>query len=180
MFDIMNRALSVVALLSAVTSSHAAGFACESETSVLLARANVLKTAYSRDDATAIANLTHSSLIRLAGGRSRLIEMTNAAMKKLRADHIQVEKYDIFPPSKTYVAGADYVCFLPRESVMSSPGLRVRELGFLVAIRDAAPSSPWLFLDSAGLREKPEVLWKLLPNLPRDVETPANSVTVLQ
>jgi hypothetical protein len=48
----------------------------------------------------------------------------------------------------------------------------------MIAIRPVG-GSEWKYLDGAGLRKHPEMLYQLLPKLERDIALPPNTIEVL-
>jgi hypothetical protein len=61
---------------------------------------------------------------------------------------------------------------VPKRSTIEADGRRVRSQGFYVAVRKKSEKE-WKLLDGAGFRGNPEMLWTLLPELPRGVTIPA-------
>ena len=68
---------------------------------------------------------------------------------------------------------------MPRVSVAEVQGKKVKSTTFMIAIRYTA-TRDWKYLDGAGLRQRPELLYHLLPELQRDIALPPNRVEVLQ
>lgn len=153
---------------------------CQSDSAEILSRVNVIDTALVKGDAQSIINLTDTSLFELSGGKEKALLATKQAMSQMKQAGITVEKSTIGKPSQTYKAGTKSVCFIPKEMMMSVKGVRGRSVGYLIAINNNANDSPWLFLDSAGLQKKPELLWKLVPGLPKDIKLPPNFTELVQ
>ena len=48
-------------------------------------------------------------------------------------------------------------------------------IGYLVAVR-SKDGGAWTYLDGAGLRTRPGLLYRLLPDLERDIPLPPNTL----
>jgi hypothetical protein len=149
---------------------------CATESTVVLAGVRELFAAYALGDAIQTARLTHPSLIRLFGGRVSFVETISTLIRAQKTQGFSVESWRLGTPSKTYQAGADLVCFVPGETIIKTSSGRFREIGYTIAVRDSGPSGHWQFLGSSGLRDRPALLWDLLPNLPREVQLPPNRI----
>jgi hypothetical protein len=60
---------------------------------------------------------------------------------------------------------------VPKRNITEVDGRTVRSQGFYVAVRKKS-GKEWKLIEGAGFRKNPELLWKLLPDLPRGVEIP--------
>jgi hypothetical protein len=54
----------------------------------------------------------------------------------------------------------------------------MKSTSYMVAIKGS--DGTWRYLDGAGARRDPKILWTLLPDLPKEVELPENTVTVIK
>lgn len=147
---------------------------CQSDSAEILKRVDAMDTAFVKGDAQSIINMTDSSLFELGGGKEKALSATKQAMDQMKQAGMILEKSTIGKPSKTYRAGTKSVCFVPKEMMMSVKGVRGRSVGYLIAINRNENNSQWLFLDSAALQKKPELLWLLIPGLPKDIKLPPN------
>lgn len=153
---------------------------CQTESAELLNRANAMTSAFTKGDAEAIVAMTDPSLFELAGGKEKLLAVTKQAMDSMKQADYVLEKATLGKPTKTYLANKKAVCFIPKELTMNINGRKGRSVGYLVAIKDEKSGSQWLFLDSAGFQKKPELLWRLVPGLPKKLELPPNFTEVIQ
>jgi hypothetical protein len=122
-------------------------------------------------DYEAIRGATHPSLIEQAGGEEKFRESTEKALSMLQSGKIKVGDDELGTPSGLHEAGEDWVCFVPKRNVIEVDGRKVRSQGFYVAVKNKTDGS-WKFLDGAGMRNDPEMLWTLLPDVPRGIELP--------
>jgi hypothetical protein len=142
-------------------------------------RALKIKEAMDKNDVDAIINTTHPVLFPLMGGKENFEKVTRAAVVRLKSSGIKQEESTLGTPTRTYSAGADTICFIPRTSIFSAEGKRIRSIGFLVAIRNTS-SPEWLFLDGSGMRNNPALLKKLFPDLEDGVTFPENRKEVIE
>jgi hypothetical protein len=171
----MNQKLCVLVLIASA-SPPVLGIeqSCRSESDTLLKRAHALSLATVQGDATTVARHTHPFFIRRAGGRPKFAEFVKSVAKHMKDEGYTVTSFTFSPPLLTHRSGANIVCLIPIQTAVAGPPGQFIETGFLVAVRDLAPSSSWVFFGSSGLRTNPEILWEVLPDLPRDVQLPPN------
>lgn len=131
--------------------------------------------AFERGDAEPMIQRTHPSLKAMVGGDEAFAAMTRNAVVQLGAMGLTFVSQEIGAPTRVYPAGKEEVCFVPRISVMALQGRQVKSIGYMVAIRPKGGGT-WTYLDGAGLRTRPELLYRLLPDLERDVPLPTNTL----
>lgn len=148
------------------------------DNTALTQRAQTVQRAFDAGDADSIIRYTHPIVIKFFGSREKFETTTRQAVKAL-AGKLTIEKTEWGTPSPVYVSGSDEVCFLPKTSIARVGEKRARSVGFLIAARQKG-TGDWLFLDSASLRKDPAFLWKIFPELPKDVVPPPNTVEVLK
>lgn len=133
--------------------------------------------AFNRGVAKALIERSHHSVYELAGGREKLEAALMEAAKQLMEKGVVIESFRVGLPGKLYQAGTASVCFIPKTTVMMAEDLRFKSTSYMVAIRDG--DGTWGYLDGAGARRDPEQLWELLPDLPKDVKLPENTIRPL-
>ena len=149
----------------------------ETDTKSLLERAELLQQAFAKGDAEFIIRYTHPVILQFFPSPEKFAETTREAIKSL-ADQATFEEVKWGTPTPVYISGDQEITFLPRTSVMRVGDRRARSVSFMIAGRKR-DTTEWYFLDSATLRKKPEFLWQLFPDLPRDIKTPTNTIEVL-
>jgi hypothetical protein len=142
-----------------------------------LEKAESLQAAFDRGDAEAIIASTHPAIFNTVG-REEFEKVARQSVASLGGKVTTISR-TWGEPSAVYSSGPDEVCFLPRESVLEMEGKRASSKGFLIAARKKG-AGEWLFLDGSGLRNNPELLWKLFPGLPKDVKLPPNKAELMQ
>jgi hypothetical protein len=153
---------------------------CQSDSAEILSRVNAMNTAFEKGDAKTIVDMTDPALFDISGGKEKALSMTKQVMDQIVKSGLIIEKLMVGKLTKTYMAATKSVCFVPKEVIMSIKGVRGRSVSYLVAINRNTANSPWLFLDSAGLQKKPELLWTLVPGLPKDIKLPPNHTELIQ
>lgn len=137
----------------------------------LVEKAKTLQAAFDRGDVETIIASTHPAIFNIVS-REEFKKVLRQSVDSL-VGKVTTISQTWGEPSAIYLSGPDEVCFLPRESVMEMNGKRANSKGFLIAARKKGTVG-WLFLDGAGLRKNPELLWKLFPDLPKEIDLPPN------
>jgi hypothetical protein len=150
-----------------------------SDRRTLLAEAEKLGDAFEKGDADYIIAKTHPSLSTIMGGKENFEDLTRKTMTQLAELDVEFIESSLGTPSQIYPSDKEIVCFVPKNSLIKVGEKRIRSKGFLIAAR-AASGGEWLFLDGAGLRKNPQMLWKLFPALATDIELPENTQEVLE
>ena len=150
----------------------------DADVSRLRAEIAAMMTAFDRGDPSIFLELTHPSLQNLAGGPDAFAALVRQSIETLRQGGVKSISEEIGAPTQTYAAGEEEVCFVPRVTVMDIQGRRVRSTTFMIAVRRVGDSQ-WKYLDGAGLRRSPDLLYQLLPKLERGIALPANQVETL-
>jgi hypothetical protein len=165
--------LPVILLLAAPAPGSAKDLSKE-EVEAVKAEIDGMMSDFEEGDAKTLLDKTHDSIFELVGGREAFERGLLQGVKQIMESGIMFEESELGEPTELHRAGDEELCFVPRTSVIVAGGRKIRSVGFLVAIRPV-DGEPWKFLDGAGLRRKPELLWKLLPDLPKDIELPPNT-----
>jgi hypothetical protein len=133
---------------------------------------DALERSFREADLDGIVKGTYPGLIVQAGGEEKFRESLEGAVAMLKAGKIKISDMRLEAPAELHEAGDERVGFVPKRSTIEVDGRKVRSRGFYVAVRKAAENE-WKLLDGAGFRGNPELLWTLLPKLPREVAIPA-------
>lgn len=149
------------------------------EKKVVSEKAEALQSAFDKGDAEAVIAGTHPVLIKAFGSREQFELRTRESIKALLAKKVTIVSRVWGEPTPVYLSGTDEVCFVPRDAVVQMGDKRARSTGYFVAARTRG-TAEWLFLDGTGLRESPELLWRLFPELPKDIVLPPNKVELIK
>ncbi len=149
------------------------------EQKVLLEQAEKLGEAFEKGDADYIIAKTHPSLSGIMGGKEKFENLTRTTMTQLESLNVEFIESSLGTPTQTYPSDDEVVCFVPKNSLIKVGEKKVKSKGFLIAARPAS-GGDWLFLDGAGLRKNPQMLWKLFPKLAKDIELPENTQEIVE
>ncbi|MEG0182499.1 MAG: hypothetical protein RR704_03440 [Stenotrophomonas sp.] len=162
----------MLALCCALGAFHAnAGELNRAESESLRQDVQSLLSTLTRGDVDAMIDRSHASVKRFAGGDAAYAKAARDALKVLDDMGVIVISDEAGTPTRTYAAGPEEVCFVPRTTVFTVDGQTVKSLTFMVAIRPRG-GSPWRYIDGAVMQAMPELLRQLLPELEPDVPLP--------
>lgn len=150
----------------------------EKERKAIAKEVSGMMASFNQGDAKALIEKTHPSIYKLAKGKENFEAALLAAAKQIMDQGIVIESFTVERPEKLYKAGDDSVCFVPKTLVMVLDGRRIKSVSYMVAIK--GKDEVWRYLDGAGARKNPDQLWSLLPDLPKDVDLPENTVTRIE
>lgn len=167
-----------IALCCWVAASAGAGTLSAADAEKLRADVATLTASVERGDPELLIAQTHPSLYALTGGADNFEKLTRESVTQIPQSGIKFVSSTVGAPTKTYPAGDEQVCFVPRTAVMELQDKKVKTTTFMIAIRPASGGG-WKYLDGAGLRQSPDMLYQLLPKLERGVTLPENTVEVL-
>lgn len=131
-----------------------------------------MQRSFHEADYDGIVKGTHPRLIGQIGGEEKFRKSLENAVDMIQSGKIKIGDDQLDAPAELHEAGDEWVCFVPKRNTIEFDGRTVRSQGFYVAARKKADKE-WKLLDGAGFRDNPEMLWTLLPALPRGVEIPA-------
>ena len=174
----MFKLVLLLALSFTMSGTAESGELSAADIARLKAEVGSIMAALEKGDPEDIISRTHPSLHALAGGKEAFAKLTRDAVEQLLESGIKFISADIGTPTRTYSAGAEEVCFVPRVSVMEVQGKRLKSTSFMIAIRRVGDSE-WKYLDGAGLRNNPDILSRLLPDLEPGVKYPENVIVAL-
>ncbi|HDS1074788.1 TPA: hypothetical protein QDZ65_001817 [Stenotrophomonas maltophilia] len=169
--------LTILTLLLSLPSAFA-GDLSPSDAKALREDVRALMTAYARGDADFLIERTHPSLKRLAGGDEAFQAITRDALKTQHSTGVVVISEDVGVPTRTYAAGEEEVCFVPRQSLVRVRETPMRSTTFMVAVRRIGGSG-WTYVDGTGLQDNPRLLRQLLPALEPGVILPKREIEAL-
>ncbi|WP_444995849.1 hypothetical protein [Aliikangiella sp. IMCC44359] len=176
MVKVIQKALLIVMLFS--TANIFAIEVSKEDVEQIHKDINSMYMAFESGDISLFLKNTHSSIYKLVGGKANYENMTTSAIASLMEQGIVFHGATLGKPKKLYLAGEEEVCFVPRASIMEIQGQKMKSIGFMIAIKKK-DSNHWKYLDGSGLRKDQGLLWKLLPELSREVELPANYIEKL-
>lgn len=165
-------------LLAAMAPAARAGVLSADESAALRQDVQAMTGAFARGDAELIIARTHPSLKRLAGGDEAYARMTRDTLKELRKAGVTIISDEAGVPGRTYAAGDEEVCFVPRQSLLRVREAPMRSTSFMLAVRRVG-TTRWSFIDGAALLDNPALLRQLLPALEPGVTLPKGGMQAL-
>ncbi|MCM2523554.1 hypothetical protein NDN64_03110 [Stenotrophomonas maltophilia] len=165
-------------LLAAMAPAARAGVRSADESAALRQDVQAMMGAFARGDAELIIARTHPSLKRLAGGDEAYARMTRDTLKELRKAGVTIISDEAGVPGRTYAAGDEEVCFVPRQSLLRVREAPMRSTTFMLAVRRVG-TTRWSFIDGAALLDNPALLRQLLPALEPGVTLPKGGMQAL-
>ena len=134
---------------------------------------------FARGDTRQLLDKTHQAIYSLTGGKKSFEAFVREAAKQALSSGIKYISVELGTPTRTYAAGEEEVCFVPKIAVMEMEGKRRgKQTGFMIAIRKLG-SDEWKYLDGSGLRKDPDQIYTLLPELERGIELPPMAMELL-
>ncbi|PWQ86094.1 hypothetical protein DKY64_10560 [Stenotrophomonas maltophilia] len=165
-------------LLATMAPTAVAGELTPSESAALRQDVQAMMGAFARGDAELIIARTHPSLKRLAGGDEAYARITRDTLKELRKAGVTIISDEAGVPGRTYAAGDEEVCFVPRQSLLRVREAPMRSTSFMLAVRHVG-TPQWSFIDGAALLDNPALLRQLLPALEPGVTLPKGGMEAL-
>ncbi len=130
-------------------------------------------------DADFVISMTHPAIFKVAGGKEGFEATTKQVIAMLQEQGFQIESHECGKPTEIHDAGDQEICFIPQKSVMSFGDKKVKSENYMIAARKK-PDGKWLYLDGSGLRQNPDALWMLFPDLPKSVKPPKQTMEVVE
>lgn len=148
-----------------------AGELSHTEADALQQDVQSLLSTLTRGDVDTMIDRSHASVKRFAGGEEAYATSTRDTLKALKDTGLKIISDEAGSPTRTYAAGSEEVCFVPRTTVFTLDGQTVKSLTFMVAVRQRGGST-WSYIDGAAMHAMPQLLRQLLPDLEADVTLP--------
>jgi hypothetical protein len=167
--------LGTLLLLGGLPPGALAGTLTPLEVAEVHAEIDTMVSDLQRGRVEPILDKTHPALFELVGGREAFVAVTRQSIEEVLAAGVIFVSSENGPPTETYLAGKEELCFVPRTSIMEIQGQRVRSVTFMIAVRPKE-GGEWKYLDGSGLRRTPELLKMLFPDLDPSTPLPPNTL----
>ena len=145
----------------------------------LKAQAEELGRAFVGGDFGKVADLTHPSIVELAGGKAHLAEDMGQVVEEMRAEGSRYESLSVGEP-KQVVSGAQGRLFavVPTVIRIATPrGVAASQSFFLGVSEDGG--ARWTFVEGADIEDKND-LKALFPSAPDGLDLPAQTPPALE
>lgn len=127
-----------------------------------------MSTALNSSNYQYIAEKSDSSIIELSGGKENYNAILALAANSFKNRNIQVKKIDIQPPQNSYIFGKKEFCIIPKQlTILMNGKAMTGDKSFMLAVRPLE-SQEWKYIDGAGLKKNPDMLYTLFSEIPRD------------
>lgn len=145
----------------------------DAECVALLTAAEAMQKGFENGDADVIIQGTCKVITKLIpeGQFETITKQAMASMKE-----IKFESNAYGEPTECWKLKEGELCFLPRKSVMVAKGRRISSLAFFICVLEGGK---WSFLDNASVSKQPELLWRLFPELSKNVKLPPSEMKLL-
>lgn len=163
----------LLALCLLFAAPVSAGTLDDAEVTALREDITEMTAAFEAGNAAPLIERTHPSLPALMGGQEIFVQVTQQAMRQMQEGGVRIVSFELGQPTQTYPAGDEEVCFVPKVAVVDVQGEQAKSTSFMIAIRKTG-GGRWTYLDGAGLRTNPGLLYQLLPALERGITMPPN------
>jgi hypothetical protein len=120
------------------------------------------------EDFAKVADLTHPALIKLLGGREKMIASMQAGAKEMRAKGFVLRSATIDNPSDLVAAGAERYVIVPFKLEIKTPKGKLLQKSFVIGVSDDGGKT-WLFVNGGVDIKK---IKEVLPNLPDALRIP--------
>lgn len=167
----LRRLLAATAFLAANAASAATTLPPEVTRDLARRLDDLGGATFARHDYDKFVKETFPGIIEMTGGRAKMIETMKVAFAQMDAQHVKFISHTSRPESRTTDAGKYEVLMLVEESVLEAGGKRVHVDSYSLAVR-TKPNGPWTFIGGSGIAKTPQMLWALLPDLPKDYKLP--------
>ena len=122
--------------------------------------ATAMGEAFLRGDLERFASYTDPGLLKMFGGKQKLIATIEAGLPKMAAGGISLKSTEIGEVTQFVEAEGQLQATLPRDQLMTMPGGEVHLLGYLIGVsRDGGKT--WTFMDAEKVT--PENVRMVLP-----------------
>lgn len=137
------------------------------------AQAREVRRAMLEEDHGAMARLMHPTLVRLMGGRTKVVRHLLAEAADFKRQGFQFTDVVLSDPSHFREAAGELYAVIPYKLELTGPGGATGSApSFLVGVSIDGGSN-WTFIDGAGLAADREKLRRVVPNVPDDLPLPA-------
>jgi hypothetical protein len=116
-----------------------------------------------------MADLTHPKIVKMMGGRDRIVATIQSGMEQMKAQKISIVSYKVEAPAEVVGSGSDHAAVVPATLEMKGPGMKLKQKSYLLAISSDDGKS-WSFVDGSDLDDEKVKL--ILPNPPSGLKLP--------
>ena len=131
--------------------------------------------AFQQHDADTLVDLSLSRLVNLSGGKEAYKDIVAQTFESLAKNGVELVAYSVGEISDVYPSDDGLVVFIPYKTEMKIKGYpNGMSETFLIGVKE---DNGWKFMDSNGIRKRPEMLREVVPGLPQGIELPTNKIS---
>lgn len=135
---------------------------------VVKGKVEEINQALIKEDFGKVADLTHPQVVRLMGGRDKMISVMEAGTKEMKAKGFAFRSVAVGNPSDPVAAGADLYAVIPFTLEMTAPGGKIVQKSFVIGV-SSDQGKTWSFVNGD---QEPKKIKQVLPNLPEKLKLP--------
>ena len=132
------------------------------------AKVEEINRALIKEDFSRVADLTYKGVVKLAGGRDKMIAIMKTGMKEMKSKGYAIRSVKVGNPSDPVSEGGESYVVVPIQLEMKAPGGKIHQKGFVIGVsRDKGKT--WTFVNGDLGKQKVK---QILPNLPDKLKLP--------
>ena len=124
-----------------------------------------------KGDMTAIIDHTYPALVKMMGGREKVIESIESKMKQMKAQGISITAYNVGDPGEFLTEGPNTFVIIPATIEIAIPDGKLVSKTYLLGVSPDSGKT-WTFVDGAGVAQFKDKLDMILPKLPMNLKLP--------
>jgi hypothetical protein len=133
--------------------------------------ATAMSKAFLAGDFETFANYAYPNMVKLAGGRKKLIDTLKKGMAEMKGEGFRFLSSTVGPPTELVKAGNELHAILPQQQVIEVAAKHgeLHGMGHLIGVSSDSGKT-WTFIDAAGAT--PETIRQVLPSYNPKLKVP--------
>ena len=168
------RGIWFFALVLACCTTQAAEDASVKQ--VVKGKVEEINNALIKGDFAKVADLTHPNVVKLMGGRDKMISVMESGIKDMKSKSYAFRSVKVDASSDLVAAGPDVFVVVPFLLEMKAPGGKIRQKSFVIGVSSDKGKS-WTFVNGDLDIKKVK---QVLPNLPEQLKLPKRQTPVFE
>src|SRR5262249_25423816 len=143
---------------------------------VVKGKVEEINNALIKEDFAKVADLTHPKVVKLMGGREKMISAMESGIKDMKSKGYAFRSVKVDAASDPVTAGSDMFVVVPFLLEMKAPKGRLLQKSFVIGVSSDQGKS-WAFVNGDLDVQKVK---QVLPNLPEQLKLPERQKPVLE
>jgi len=135
-----------------------------------------INNALIKEDYNKVADLTHPSVVKKAGGKEKMIAGMETSLKDMKSKGFSFEAVKVEEPSDPVSSDSEIFVVVPFVLQMKAPGGKLKSKSFVIGVSSDQGKS-WVFVNGDLDIEKVKLI---LPTLPEKLKLPARQQAVFE